>query len=116
MELNPVEQHLKKIRQAICEAKFPELSNVELANGFTQIANTKMANAIKNISAARGYDPQDYILVTFGGAGGQHACGIAQQLGIRRILCHPLAGILSAYGIGMGIGMGIGIGVFGGLV
>ena len=74
---------------------------VELAQGFCDIANHNMVRAIRKISVARGYDPADYVLVTFGGAGAQHACAIAEQLGIRRILIHPYAGILSAYGMGL---------------
>ncbi len=75
-------------------------SPVGLAEGFREIANASMVRAIRKISVAKGYDPADYVLVTFGGAGGQHACAIAAQLGIQRVLVHPLAGILSAYGIG----------------
>ncbi len=74
---------------------------VELAEGFRQIANANMVRAIRKISVAKGYDPADYALVTFGGAGAQHACEIARALGIHRILIHPYAGILSAYGIGL---------------
>jgi len=73
----------------------------EIADGFTQLANLKMANAIKTISTAKGYDPSEYVLVSFGGAGAQHACAIASQLGIKKVLLHPFAGILSAYGVGM---------------
>ncbi len=73
----------------------------ELAAGFTAIANANMIAPIKKVSIARGYDVRDYVLVTFGGAGGQHACAIAAELGISRILLHPLGGVLSAYGIGM---------------
>lgn len=72
----------------------------ELAEGFLKIAVENMANAIKTISVQRGYDVQDYTLVSFGGAGGQHACAVADLLGIKRILIHPLAGVLSAYGMG----------------
>ena len=60
-----------------------------------------MANAIKKISVQRGYDVTQYVLVTFGGAGGQHACAVADALGITRVLIHPLAGVLSAYGMGL---------------
>ena len=60
-----------------------------------------MANAIKKISVQRGYDVTEYTLNCFGGAGGQHACGVADALGIERILIHPLAGVLSAYGMGL---------------
>ncbi len=73
----------------------------ELAQGFVDVANANMARAIRKISVAKGYDPADYVLVTFGGAGGQHACAIARALGISKILIHPHAGVLSAYGIGM---------------
>ena len=73
----------------------------ELAEGFVNIANANMVRAIRKISVAKGYDPADYALVTFGGAGGQHACALARELGIRSILLHPYAGILSAYGIGL---------------
>src|SRR5204862_22178 len=72
----------------------------ELAQGFLDVANANMVRPIRNISVARGYDPRDYVLVTFGGAGAQHACEVARQLGIRQILSHPWAGILSAYGMG----------------
>jgi len=74
---------------------------VELAQGFVDIANTTMARAIRKISVARGYDPAEYALVTFGGAGAQHACALARTLGMHTVLSHPHAGILSAYGIGL---------------
>jgi 5-oxoprolinase (ATP-hydrolysing) len=73
----------------------------EVAAGFLEIAVANMANAIKKISVQRGYDVTEYALVTFGGAGGQHACAVADALGMTRILIHPLAGVLSAYGIGL---------------
>lgn len=73
----------------------------ELAAGFVELANAHMARAVRRISVAKGYDPGDYALVTFGGAGGQHACALAEELGVRSILAHPLAGVLSAYGIGL---------------
>ncbi|CAN5730323.1 hydantoinase B/oxoprolinase family protein [soil metagenome] len=71
-----------------------------VAQGFLTIAVAKMAGAIKQISIEKGHDITDYALVAFGGAGGQHACQIADALGIKKILIHPLAGVLSAYGIG----------------
>ena len=74
---------------------------IELAEGFCQIANANMVRAIRKISVAKGYDPADYVLVTFGGAGAQHTCAIARLLGIHQILVHPFAGILSALGIGL---------------
>ncbi len=72
-----------------------------LAAGFLRIAVEKMANAIKTISIQRGHDVTAFALVCFGGAGGQHACQVADALGIRSILIHPLAGLLSAYGMGI---------------
>ena len=72
-----------------------------LAEGFLQIAIQNMANAIKRISVARGYDVTQYTLQCFGGAGGQHACGVADALGMSRVFVHPLAGVLSAYGMGL---------------
>ncbi|MBT8226400.1 MAG: 5-oxoprolinase [Dactylosporangium sp.] len=72
-----------------------------VAAGFLEIAVANMANAIKKISVQRGYDVTGYVLATFGGAGGQHACAVADALGMTRILIHPLAGVLSAYGIGL---------------
>ena len=73
----------------------------QLAEGFVQIAIQNMANAIKRISVARGYDVTQYTLQCFGGAGGQHACGVADALGMSRVFVHPLAGVLSAYGMGL---------------
>ncbi|WP_272147492.1 hydantoinase B/oxoprolinase family protein [Spirulina subsalsa] len=76
-------------------------SPAEIAAGFLAIAVNTMANAIKKISLQRGYDLAGYTLCCFGGAGGQHACLIAEALGMRRIVIHPYAGVLSAYGIGL---------------
>ena len=73
----------------------------EVAEGFISIAVQQMANAIKKISVARGYDVTRYTLQCFGGAGGQHACMVADALGMTQILVHPLAGVLSAYGMGL---------------
>ena len=73
----------------------------QVAEGFLRIAVHNMANAIKKISVQRGYDVTGYTLQCFGGAGGQHACPVADALGIGRIFVHPLAGVLSAYGMGL---------------
>ena len=73
----------------------------QVASGFLRIAVANMANAIKKISVQRGRDVTDYVLTTFGGAGGPHACAVADALGIGRILVPPLAGVLSAYGLGL---------------
>jgi len=78
-------------------ARTPE----EVADGFLKIAVANMANAIKHISVERGYDVTEYTLCCFGGAGGQHACLVADALGMTRVLLHPLAGVLSAYGMGL---------------
>ena len=73
----------------------------QVADGFIRIAVENMANAILSISVQRGYDVTDYVLNTFGGAGGQHACLVADALGIGSVLIHPLSGVLSAYGMGL---------------
>ncbi|QHQ33915.1 hydantoinase B/oxoprolinase family protein [Algicella marina] len=73
----------------------------EAAEGFLKIAVENMANAIKKISVQRGYDVQGYCLTVFGGAGAQHACAIADTLGMERCLIHPMASLLSAYGMGL---------------
>jgi 5-oxoprolinase (ATP-hydrolysing) len=73
----------------------------QVAAGFVEIAVANMANAIKKISVQRGYDVTEYVLNVFGGAGGQHACAVADALGMSTVLIHPLAGVLSAYGIGL---------------
>ncbi len=86
-----------QVRERTGRAATPEA----LAEGFLQIAIQNMANAIKRISVARGYDVTQYTLQCFGGAGGQHACGVADALGMGRIFVHPLAGVLSAYGMGL---------------
>lgn len=78
-----------------------DASAESIAEGFLQIAVQNMANAIKRISVARGYDVTQYTLQCFGGAGGQHACLVADALGMARVFVHPLAGVLSAYGMGL---------------
>jgi 5-oxoprolinase (ATP-hydrolysing) len=77
------------------------ISPETLAQGFIDIAVANMANAIKKISVQRGYDVTEYTLTTFGGAGGQHACLVADALAMQSVLAHPLAGVLSAYGMGL---------------
>jgi len=73
----------------------------EVAEGFIQIAVGNMANAIKQISVQRGHDVTEYVLTSFGGAGGQHACLVADALGMKTVFIHSLAGVLSAYGMGL---------------
>jgi 5-oxoprolinase (ATP-hydrolysing) len=93
-------------KQAVAE-RFAELSRQmkrpaeAIADGFLRIAVQQMANAIKKISVARGYDVTRYTLQCFGGAGGQHACLVADALGMKQVFVHPLAGVLSAYGMGL---------------
>jgi 5-oxoprolinase (ATP-hydrolysing) len=87
----------QQIQQTTGDARSPE----QVATGFLAIAVDTMANAIKKISVQRGYNVADYTLCCFGGAGGQHACAIANALGMGQILLHPYAGVLSAYGMGL---------------
>ncbi|MGC7405647.1 hydantoinase B/oxoprolinase family protein [Pandoraea pneumonica] len=87
----------KEIEVATGRQQTPEA----LAEGFLEIAIGSMANAIKKISVQRGHDVSRYVLTTFGGAGGQHACGVADALGMTQVFAHPLAGVLSAYGMGL---------------
>ncbi|NIP90745.1 MAG: hypothetical protein GWO21_18120, partial [Gammaproteobacteria bacterium] len=86
-----------EIRSAAGDNRSPE----QVAEGFLKIAVDNMANAIKRISVQRGYDVTQYTLCCFGGAGGQHACLVADALGMKRIFIHPYAGVLSAYGMGL---------------
>ena len=94
VEFQSLAQEIQKITG---EPRKPE----EVATGFIAIAIENMANAIKKISLQRGYDVSGYTLCCFGGAGGQHACQLADTLGIRQIVIHPYAGVLSAYGMGL---------------
>lgn len=73
----------------------------QIAEGFFHVANVNMAEAIRQVSIARGHDVRDHALVVFGGAGGQHACALARRLGMRTLLLHPHAGVLSAFGMGI---------------
>jgi 5-oxoprolinase (ATP-hydrolysing) len=74
---------------------------LRLAAAFFEVANAHMAEAIKQISVARGYDLRRHALLLFGGAAGQHGCALARRLGIQKLLAHPFAGVLSAYGMGL---------------
>ncbi|KAF0230777.1 MAG: 5-oxoprolinase [Beijerinckiaceae bacterium] len=98
----------EKLDVAAVQAKFAEFAKAipgksaeEIADGFIAIAVMNMANAIKKISVERGYDVTRYALNCFGGAGGQHACLVADHLGMTEILIHPYSGLLSAYGMGL---------------
>ena len=83
------------------EKNDPMMDIFKMAEGFLKIAVENMANAIKKISIQKGYDVTNYMLNCFGGAGGQHACHVADALGISNVMIHPYAGVLSAYGMGL---------------
>ncbi len=101
--LDPDAAHarLAEIAVAIEAAEGRRMPAQDIARGFLAIAVHTMANAIKRISVARGRDISGYTLASFGGAGGQHACLVAEALGMRRVLLHPLASVLSALGMGL---------------
>ncbi len=102
LDADIVEEKFLQLAKDIAEQTGqPLMSPDQVASGFLRIAIDNMANAIKKISVQRGYDITRYTLNCFGGAGGQHACGVADALGIKRILLHPYAGVLSAYGMGL---------------
>ena len=86
-----------QVAQAGGEASRPE----QVAEGFLRIAVANMANAIKQVSTQKGHDPAHFALQCFGGAGGQHACLVADELGMETVFIHPYAGVLSAYGMGL---------------
>ena len=100
LNVDAVAQKLETLCETLRDAGF-EYTPHALADGFLQIANHNMAAAIENISVGKGYDPRQYTLVTFGGAGSQHVCDVARRLNIRSIIDHPQSGILSAVGIAM---------------
>lgn len=100
-DLSPVRKKFKLLKEKLLSITGSEMSIEEIALGFLTIANEKMAMAIKEISVSKGFDIRDYALVSFGGAGGQHACQVASLLGIEKIIFHPLSGLISAYGIGI---------------
>jgi 5-oxoprolinase (ATP-hydrolysing) len=94
-------QRFEAMAREMSDATGRSVSAEEVASGALQIAVASMANAIKRISVARGYDVTHYTLQCFGGAGGQHACLVADALGMRTVYAHPFAGVLSAYGMGL---------------
>jgi len=98
-----VERGLDALCAKMVAALKRPVTREEVAAGCLTVANQHMARAIRTISVARGYDPRDYPLVAFGAAAGQHACAVARELGIRQVLSHPDAGLLSAYGIGQSL-------------
>ena len=94
-------QRFEALAAPVCAATGKAYAPAELAEGFLRIAVENMANAIKQISTQRGYDVTEYTLCCFGGASGQHACAVADALAMPAIFIHPLAGVLSAYGLGL---------------
>lgn len=96
-----VKQRFAAMAQEMGDATGRTVSAEDVASGALQIAVASMANAIKRISVARGYDVTRYTLQCFGGAGGQHACLVADALGMRAVYAHSFAGVLSAYGMGL---------------
>jgi 5-oxoprolinase (ATP-hydrolysing) len=97
LDRDAVAKAFKKLARKLGDGRTPE----EIAEGFITIAVQNMANAIKTISVQRGYEVSSYVMNSFGGAGGQHACLVADALGIKNVLLHPLSGVLSAYGMGL---------------
>jgi 5-oxoprolinase (ATP-hydrolysing) len=96
-----VQRQFAELARQISQATGRDATAESVAAGALQIAVQNMANAIKRISVARGHDVTGYTLQCFGGAGGQHACLVADALGMQHIFIHPLAGVLSAYGMGL---------------
>lgn len=96
-----VTERFNELTLAINAASDGTATPEQVAEGFIDVAVGKMANAIKFISVQRGYDVSAYTLCTFGGAGGQHACKVADALGMTKVFAHAYAGVLSAYGMGL---------------
>lgn len=97
LDVETVRAKFAELSERIGDGRSPE----EVADGFIRIAVANMVEAIKKISVQRGYDVTRYALNCFGGAGGQHACLVADALGMKSILLHPMSGLLSAYGMGL---------------
>jgi 5-oxoprolinase (ATP-hydrolysing) len=98
---NIAAQRFEELARHMSASVGRSISREQVAGGALQIAVGSMANAVKRISVARGYDVTRYTLQCFGGAAGQHACLVADALGMQHVFCHPLAGVLSAYGMGL---------------
>jgi 5-oxoprolinase (ATP-hydrolysing) len=96
-----VRQQFAALAEQIAAATGKETTPEQVAEGFLDIAVGNMANAIKQISVQRGHDVTEYTLTSFGGAGGQHACLVADALGMKTVFVHSLAGVMSAYGMGL---------------
>ncbi|MBY8879061.1 hydantoinase B/oxoprolinase family protein [Actinacidiphila acidipaludis] len=101
LDAGTVREQFARLAERIREATGDERSPEEVAEGFLRIAVVGIANAVKRISVQKGHDITRYALTTFGGAGGQHACAVADSLGVRTVLVPPMAGVLSALGMGL---------------
>ena len=101
LDAGVVRRRFADLTAAIAERTGDKRTPEQVAEGYRQIAVANMANAVKRISVQQGRDVTGYVLTTFGGAGGQHACSVAESLGIRTVLVPPMAGVLSALGIGL---------------
>jgi 5-oxoprolinase (ATP-hydrolysing) len=101
LDATTVHEKFHALAEEVAASTGGRLDPIAIADGFLMIAVDNMANAVKQVSVARGYDVSNYTLACFGGAGGQHACLVADALGMTRIMIHPLAGVLSAYGMGL---------------
>lgn len=100
-DTNAAERRLDEVLSRIGPSRANKEARTQLAEGFLAVAASAMALPMKRISVGRGFDVRDHTLVSFGGAGAQHACQVADELGIRDIVQHPYASLLSAFGIGM---------------
>lgn len=101
MSVEAVTAGFSELAMSISQQSGTSFTPEEVAEGFLSIAVDNMANAIKHISTQRGYDVQEYVLCCFGGAGGQHACLVAEALGMKKVYLHPYSGVLSAFGMGL---------------
>ncbi len=101
LDRDVVAARFESLAAEILAATGKAMTPVEIAEGFVTIAVENMAKAVRQISIQRGYDVTKYVLACFGGAGGQHACLVADALGMTEVMIHPFAGVLSAYGMGL---------------
>ncbi len=103
VQKEPAQKQLETMAEQLRKKNQDKVNNEEILTGFLEIANERMADAIRKISLRKGYDPHHYTMVAFGGAGGQHACGVADRLGMKTILLPANAGLLSAFGLGKAV-------------
>jgi len=101
LDAEAVREKFRRLADQVAAATGTARGPEQLAEGFIAIAVANMAHAIRQISVQKGHDPADFVLTCFGGAGGQHACLVADELGMDQVFIHPLAGVLSAYGMGL---------------